>query len=220
MDEFVNSSIIEAKERIKQSISKDVIIIFFTRLLEDLKKNPNSDVFGRVMEIYYFFKPYKKANKTEIYDFFTSKLDQSEGLILDEYEKKYFQIIFSEINPNYKFKNGQIMKGRIKGMLDKITLKYLPNTSKITNSYIIGKLICSMGGLANLVIKPSSTIQLIGSEKSLFRHKRINSKPPKYGLLYYTEEVQKSKNKGKTARQIANKLSIAIKQDYYHNFAR
>lgn len=221
MEELVEQSILEAKQRIKESISKDNIIMFFTRLIEDLRRDPASDIFGRVMEIYYLFCPYKKANKKEIFEYFSkSDLSNSEGLILNDKEAKYFKLIFGEMNSNFKFKDGKVMKGRIKGMLDKETEEYLPNSHKLIDSYIIGKLICSMGGIENLMRKPSSTIQLIGAEKSLFRHKKNDSKSPKYGLLYYTKEIQNSKDKGKTARQLANKLSIAIKQDYFNNFSR
>ncbi len=217
--EFRECLIFEAKCRIKQSFSKDKVLMFFTRLIEDLKKNPSSDVFGRVMEIYYFFSPYRKANKKEIYDYFkNSDLSKNEGLILEDEEINYFKIIFNELDSNFKFNNGKVMKGRLKGILDKEIKKYMPNCYYLVDSYIIGKLICSMGGIENLIKKPSSTIQLIGAEKSLFRHKRNNSDSPKYGLLYYTKEIQESKDKGKKARQLANKLSIFLKKDYFTNF--
>jgi len=68
---------------------------------------------------------------------------------------------------------------------------------------------------------PSSTIQLIGAEKALFRHVARKEKCPKYGLLYYSKYVQGKKNKGKAARKLANKLAISIKVDYYTtNIAR
>ncbi len=218
---LIQESIQEAKQRIKKSMKKDLIIMFFTRILEDLRKNPLAEVFGRAMEIYYYFSPYKKADKKEIYSYFKdSDLSNTEGLILDNEEIKFFTIIFEELDSNFQFKDGKVMKGRIKGMLEILIKKYMPNTYRLTDSYIIGKLICSMGGIQNLMKMPSSTIQLIGAEKSLFLHKKNDSKSPKYGLLYYTKEIQQSKDKSKTARQLANKLAISIKVDYFTNFSQ
>jgi len=63
----------------------------------------------------------------------------------------------------------------------------------------------------------SSTIQLLGAEKALFRHLKGKGKPPKYGVLFTHPYIQNSpKNqRGKIARLLASKLSIAAKMDYF-----
>jgi len=143
-----------------------------------------------------------------------------DGLMLDEEEMNYIKIIFQEMTPQFRFKDGKVMKGRLKGILDKLAKKYLPHSSEIINSFILSKLICSVGSIDNLMRKPASTIQLIGSEKALFRHNKSGNACPKYGLLYYTRELQEADKKGKKARQLSNTLAITIKQDYFENFAR
>ena len=66
---------------------------------------------------------------------------------------------------------------------------------------------------------PASTIQLLGAEKALFRHlknkKKIKS--PKYGLIFNHQFIssQKKSNRGKAARVLADKLSLALKVDYF-----
>ena len=63
----------------------------------------------------------------------------------------------------------------------------------------------------------SSTIQLIGAEKALFRYLRGKGKSPKHGLIYIHPYIQNApkKMRGKVARALASKLSIAAKIDYY-----
>ena len=63
---------------------------------------------------------------------------------------------------------------------------------------------------------PSSTIQLMGAEKALFRHLKTKARPPKYGLIYQHPMIkQAGKNRGKMARFLSGKISIAAKADYF-----
>lgn len=84
---------------------------------------------------------------------------------------------------------------------------------------IAAKLISHAGSLRRLVEMPSSTIQILGAEKALFRHMRNKKRnlPPKHGIIHEHQLIQKSKEEmhGKAARALADKLSIAIKIDYF-----
>jgi nucleolar protein 56 len=64
---------------------------------------------------------------------------------------------------------------------------------------------------------PSSTIQVLGAEKALFRHLRTRSSPPKHGIIFNTTYVSSAqlKHRGKIARALASKLVICIKMDYF-----
>ena len=64
---------------------------------------------------------------------------------------------------------------------------------------------------------PSSTIQLLGAEKALFIHLLKKTKPPKHGVLFDHPLVisHNKKEQGKIARAIADKISIAVKLDYF-----
>jgi nucleolar protein 56 len=93
-----------------------------------------------------------------------------------------------------------------------------PNFSKIAGPLLAARLLAEACSLKRLAVLPSSTIQLLGAEKALFRHLRNRqAKPPKYGLIYTNAFVQKTprKNRGKMARALAGKLSIAIREDYF-----
>jgi RNA processing factor Prp31 len=135
-------------------------------------------------------------------------------------KKNYFVISFFNLREDFILINGKVMKGRILGIIKRLILKYFPNSSDIVEPFIFAKLICSVGGVDRLIQLPSSTIQLIGAEKALFRHKSKKTNSPKYGLLYLSRKIQENSNKGKAARQISNKLFISIKLDYYQIIAQ
>lgn len=64
-------------------------------------------------------------------------------------------------------------------------------------------------------MKPSSTIQLMGAEKALYRHIKTGADPPKYGIILQYPEIGKAPwwQKGKIARTLAGKIAIAARVD-------
>jgi nucleolar protein 56 len=81
--------------------------------------------------------------------------------------------------------------------------------------------VAQAGGLHRLSFFPASTIQVLGAEKALFKHLRSGSKPPKHGLIFQHSSIGMSPKKvrGKIARALAAKLTIASKADAIsHNF--
>merc|ERR1711972_116511 len=69
-----------------------------------------------------------------------------------------------------------------------------------------------MGSLAK---HPSSTVQILGAEKALFRALKTKKATPKYGLIYHASLVgQTAPNlKGKISRVLAAKLSLCCRVD-------
>ena len=207
--------IVEAKERIKSKILKDNLIIFFTRVIEDLKNSDDPNLFGRVKDLYVLIRPYDGFYEHEIYRFLSSDFECGDGLMLDGEEMNYIRIFCVELKRDFHLKNPKVMKGRLNGILTKLCEKYFPKSCERFEPFLLGKLIGAVGGVERLKDMPSSTIQLIGAEKALFRHVARGEKCPKYGLLYYSKYVQGRKDKGRAARQSANKLAISIKVDYF-----
>ncbi len=103
--------------------------------------------------------------------------------------------------------------------LEKLMPGIAPNITCIAGSTIAAKLMVLAGGMKNLARFPSSTIQLLGAEKALFRYMKNKKKsdPPKYGILFLHPEVTNApaELKGKVARAIASELSMAAKTDFY-----
>ena len=92
-----------------------------------------------------------------------------------------------------------------------------PNLKNLVGSSLGAKLISHAGGIKRLSTYPSSTVQIMGAEKALFRHLKNGDRPPKYGLIYQHPNVRGSKwwNRGKIARLLASKISLAVRKDVY-----
>ena len=94
-----------------------------------------------------------------------------------------------------------------------------PNLSALIGEIVGARLISHSGGLSNLAKFPSSTVQILGAEKALFRalKARGGGKTPKYGLLYHSSYIGRAAlaDRGKISRFIANKCSIASRIDAF-----
>ena len=92
-----------------------------------------------------------------------------------------------------------------------------PNIAALVGSLIGARLISLAGSLKELARKPSSTVQVFGAEKALFRSLKTGTAPPKHGIIYRVPEVHNAAywQRGKVARALAGKLSIAARIDAY-----
>ncbi len=92
-----------------------------------------------------------------------------------------------------------------------------PNLRLLVGSSLAAKLISHAGGLKRLAVYPSSTVQIMGAEKALFRHLKSGDRPPKYGLIYQHPQVRGAKwwNRGKIARMLAGMISHAARRDIF-----
>lgn len=92
-----------------------------------------------------------------------------------------------------------------------------PNLTSLLNPNLAARLISLAGGLQRLAKLPSSTVQLLGAEKALFLHLRSGKNPPKHGVIFQHPWINRSPfwQRGKVARSLGGKISIAAKVDYY-----
>ncbi|MBI5884475.1 C/D box methylation guide ribonucleoprotein complex aNOP56 subunit [archaeon] len=109
-------------------------------------------------------------------------------------------------------------RNALEAYLEQAMNEYCPNLKAVAGTLIGAKLLTQGHGLKRMALMPSSTIQLLGAEKALFKHLKTGSKPPKYGVLFQHPLVRQGKpwNKGKIARALAAKISIAAKQDFFN----
>lgn len=94
-----------------------------------------------------------------------------------------------------------------------------PNLKNILTAIIGARLIAKAGSLLKLAQMPSSTIQIIGAEKALFRALKTGARPPKHGLLFQHPSVNSAPKwqRGKIARALSAKIAIAVRIDVYRN---
>ncbi len=97
------------------------------------------------------------------------------------------------------------------------TQKIAPNLCSLLGSVLSARLISAVGGLEELARLPSSTIQVLGAEKALFRHLRTGARPPKHGLIFQHPLVNRApkKMRGKISRSLAAKIAILSRVDCY-----
>lgn len=109
------------------------------------------------------------------------------------------------------------LRQEVEDYITKRVKELAPRTSAEATPLIAAKLITIAGSLKRLAIMPASTIQILGAEKALFRHLRTGAKPPKYGVIMQHSNISGAKpsEKGKASRRLANKIAIAVRQDYY-----
>lgn len=133
------------------------------------------------------------------------------GRIMNEDEKKSLAA-FAEMSRDMD----QSMKA-LETYLKAATQRLLPNTTYLTDEKIAAELLSKAGSMERLATMPASTVQLLGAEKSLFKHLKFHSKPPKYGVIFKLPAINSASRdtRGRIARVYATKLTIALKADYY-----
>ena len=92
-----------------------------------------------------------------------------------------------------------------------------PSLRALVGETVGARLISHAGSLVNLAKAPASTVQILGAEKALFRALKTRGNTPKYGLLFHSTFIGRAsaKNKGRMARYLANKCSIASRLDSF-----
>jgi nucleolar protein 56 len=215
------------KTKIKKAIEKDSFVIHTIKIIEDIDKMINI-LMERLREFYSlhfpemdrFVQDHKKyakivekyGSREKIEDPELKQIAQkSMGIDLNKEEIKTIQAIASEILRFFKLRED------LSRQLEKTLKEVAPNFTELAGPILSAKLIAKAGGLEKLAKMPSSAIQLMGAEKSLFRFLRGKGKSPRFGLIYNHPSVLTApeKLKGKVARILASKLSIAAKLDFY-----
>lgn len=92
-----------------------------------------------------------------------------------------------------------------------------PNLTTMVGEQIGARLIQKAGSLLTLAKYPSSTVQILGAEKALFRALKQRQATPKYGILYNAAVVAKAApaQKGAMSRVLAAKASLSARIDSF-----
>jgi len=227
-NQFISKvNVLIAKKKIKKAIGRDQLIMQANNAIEELDKSINIFI-ERLREWYGLHFPemeraiddHKKFVKMIEQFGSREKVDhpqlsylkeKSMGADFNKEDIKTIQDFATQIIELYKIHGG------ISDYMDKLLEEIAPNLRDVAGSALAAKLISLAGGLEKLARMPSSTIQLLGAEKALFRHLHGRGKSPKHGIIITHPFVQNAPKdvRGKAARLIASKLSIAAKMDFY-----
>lgn len=109
------------------------------------------------------------------------------------------------------------LRQSLESYVDAVMEEVAPNTKAIGGSMLGARLIALAGGLINLAKLPASTMQVLGAEKALFRSLKTKARPPKHGIIFQHPLIHDAKRwqRGKIARALAGKLTIAARVDAF-----
>ena len=200
------------KQKLKESVNEDNLIIQTVSNCEELNKILNMLV-KRLREWYELYNP---EFSKEVYDneSFVIHLKKNKGELGGDFKKKDIDMVFElseKIKAIYELKKNEEI------YLDNLMDNCCKNLKAVAGILIGAKLIEKAGSLKKLALMPASTIQLLGAEKALFRHIKTGAKCPRHGLIHEHTYILQAKNqeRGKKARLLADKISLAVKIDYF-----
>lgn len=224
---FTKATIELAKVRIKRAVQRDSLIVQTNGALEDLDKSINI-YMERLREWYglHFPEMDRAISNHEKFATLVSKFGKRDNISdseIDQFKKGSMGADFSEddIQMMQEFATRILELYKLREDMTKYVENVLkqvaPNLLDLAGVSLAMKLIAKSGGLKKLSRMPSSTVQLIGAEKALFRFLHGKGKSPRHGIIFSHPLIQSAKDnqRGKMARLIASKLSIASKLDYY-----
>ncbi|MGC8614364.1 MAG: NOP5/NOP56 family protein [Thermoprotei archaeon] len=101
--------------------------------------------------------------------------------------------------------------------VEKAMKEAAPNLTELVGAALGARLISLAGGLDRLAKMPSSTIQVLGAEKALFRAMKTGARPPKHGVIFQYPAVHSAPKwlRGRLARAVASKIAIAARIDVF-----
>lgn len=215
--DFYSKNLALTKKKVKDAVKDDILIIQSINCIEDTDKIINMLV-KRLREWYSYYNPEfsSSAKDNEIFV----------GLLIEKKDKKIKESMGADLSrENLEPITGLIrqagelyaLRKKQEAYLEKLMEKNCPSLTAIAGVTIGAKLIGHANSLKHLAELPSSVIQLLGAEKALFRHLKTGARSPKYGILHEHPLISKAKKPehGKIARALADKISIAVRVDYF-----
>jgi nucleolar protein 56 len=222
LNQFLNVvSIAKSKLKISKIERRDKLIVQVVSALNDLERILNT-IMERLREWYGLHYPeldvkdhgkfasliVEYGNRENFRDF-----EKSMGMELREEDIKVLQMYAKQFTELYELRN------KMDKYLEKIVKEEMVNVDALLGSSLAARMLALAGSLERLAKMPSSSIQLLGAEKSLFKFLKgkEKSRPPRFGILYLHPDISTNKRElqGKIARLLSSKLTIAARTDFY-----
>jgi nucleolar protein 56 len=230
-----------AKLRVKGAVEqRDLIVAQAIQTLDDLDRTVNL-FMGRLREWYgtHFPELDRLIEKHETYARLVVNLGERENFIIEALDKEdipkgkaeaIVQMAETSMGADISINdlaqiqalskdilNLYALRGSMETYLDSTMEEVARNIKVMVGSLLGARLIAMAGSLRNLAMRPASTIQVLGAEKALFRSLKTGARPPKHGLIFQAALLHDAKRwqRGKIARALAGKLSIAARADAF-----
>jgi len=223
LDQLYKKNLFLTKQQIKESVKEDNLIIQIISSIKELTRISNI-IIKRIREWFELYLPefsksitdqekfaqlIQEKSRTQILKQLKLTEETTMGQNLKKEDVDEINALARQVSNIYQLKQKQ------EKYLEKIMKKLCPNILELCGANIGASLIEAAGSLKRLATFPSSTVQLLGAEKALFRHIRTGAKSPKYGYIHEHPFIQKAKEKGKAARALADKISLAARLDFF-----
>jgi len=204
-----------AKKQIKESVGEDELIIQAANAIQELDKTM-SMLTKRLREWNGLQNPELTANINDNVKFVKEVLENSQtsemGAELGAEDKAEITELAKTLQQllELRLTYEKYLEGKMKTVC--------PNVLAVAGAAIGAKLLAGAGSLKRLATLPASTVQLLGAESSMFKFLRKKSKKmPRFGILHEHKLIASAneKVKGKRARLLADKISIAARVDYF-----
>jgi nucleolar protein 56 len=213
----------ETKSKIRQSVNYDNLIIQAVSSNEDLEKIINM-VVTRLREWYSLYNPEFPRSIQSDAKFVELILRKDKCSLLKE--TNTLQTMGADLRKididailylTKQAENLIALQDQQKDYIESILRQHCPNTLEVLGASLTAKFIHHAGSLRRLAITTAPVVQIMGAEQSLFKHMKKKGKCPKYGILYAHPLINrvKKQNRGKMARAIADKASLAMKLDFF-----
>jgi nucleolar protein 56 len=213
------------KLQVSEALTPDQRVIQAVEALDDINETTNS-LSERLFEWYGGYFPESGLNGESLAVFITKygsrenvppedslylKARNSMGAKLEVADEALLKGFAESVNSLYE------RRKQIEAHIESSMETLAPNLTMLTGPMLGARLISIAGSLEKLAAFPSSTIQVIGANKALFKHLRSQAPSPKHGIIYNHPLINTSPwwVRGKIARALAAKLSLAARIDFY-----
>lgn len=205
------------KKKVAEAATKDMLLVQSIIAVEETKKNKDN-LTKHLREWYELYYPELSKKITDPSVFISKILQKDLNVETQMGGELSHEDLASILRLAKAIKESEKTIEYIENYLEDIMTIVAPNTKAVIGSLLGSKLIRMAGSLEAYAKMSSSTIQLLGAEKALFRHIKTGARPPKHGLIVQATLIQNtSKNfKGKAARAVSDKLAVAAKLDYFN----
>ncbi|MBI2655726.1 hypothetical protein HYX06_04880 [Candidatus Woesearchaeota archaeon] len=224
-NDFCSKNLKLTKLDVKNSVNRDNLIIQSIKSIGEIDKAINLLV-KRLREWYDLYNP-EFSRATESHESFVEEILNNEKsellkkINVDKADSIGAELGQEDIEPikslaHQTYDLYQLRKTHL-NYISALMDGYCPNIKAVCDVMVAASLIAHAGSLKRLSILPSSTIQILGAEKALFRHMKTGAKPPRHGIIIGHSLIAKAPDRmhGKVARALADKISIAAKIDYF-----
>ncbi|MCW1301593.1 MAG: hypothetical protein OH316_00430 [Candidatus Parvarchaeota archaeon] len=214
--------IIEAKRAIKDKWTVDTLIKRLVELVDQTSKAENI-LFKAVYDLFFLYYPeagIKLEEKERFIEEIKNYIDRDdiskhlgspkESMGYD-LTGTYIEVIKDGLK---EISDIRLLINSIENKIDDLINKNYPNSYAVLTGMITARLISIAGSMQELAMMPSSKIQILGTESTMFIKGR---RTPKYGVIFKHKLVQSADDnlKGKIAKVVASCGTLAIKTDIF-----